>query len=190
MREDWLWITEYVRPWLATAGILITNGIGLKFYIAWQKGKTDTANVALAQDKLDLEGDKAIRDHYADELKSLREQIQKSGDGHAMRYAAAEERHQLAMQKADERFNAAQAAADERERGCEAKVAALRATVAALTEEVQGLRALMGQTGRSAIVLATNRPSLQVQEAADRAATALGNLDEGLRTIPHTKDPE
>jgi len=182
MSEALAWVEPMLRPIIAL-GTMVTSGGVIALYSANRKSKAELLALAnTAEDKLNT--------HYATELKSLREQLVTTGNNARDRAAAAETRHMEAQAAADERFNRAMAAADERERACEERVRELRDEVRLVSEEMIGLRRNVGQSARSAIVLAANSPSIPIQESADRAATALGEADDRLRNLPHAELPE
>lgn len=173
-----VWLGENWLRIIMAVGSVVTSGGVLKLAQLYYQNKNAALKLVLDTDTAnDLAADK-LRTHYAGELEALRSQITKQGDAHAER-----------QRKADERYDAGMKAADEREEHCQKQVSALRVAVAELTKEVLGLRAIIAQTGRSAIVLAANSPSLPIQESAERAATALGEADERLRNLPHTETP-
>ena len=182
MSEALSWVEPLLRPIIAL-GTMVTSGGVIALYSANRKSKAELLALAnTAEDKLNT--------HYATELKSLREQLVTTGNAARDRAAAAETRHLEAQSAADERFNRAMAAADERERACEERVRELRDEVRLLSDEMAGLRKNTGQNARSAIVLATQVPSLTVQEAANRAVTALDQCDERDHSLPHTELPQ
>lgn len=164
------WIeTNWLRLILALTSTS-TTAIALRFYTVWRKGKSDDA-------KLEQEGDAGIRDHYARELTQLREQVVKSGEAHAARAAVQTERYEAMLRAADDRFAAAMEASGEREAKCHAEVRLLREEMSKMSEEIIGLRRQIGQTGRSAIILATHAPSETIQHSAERAADAIEALE-------------
>lgn len=162
-----------------------TLGVALQFYRVWRAGRTSDEAQRQSALKLDQDGDGAIRDHYATELTALREQIIKSGNAHAEREQLSAARHREQLTAADERFRIAMEAADGREAECQRQVRGLREEVQALSEEIIGLRHQLGQSSRSAIILAATAPSLPIREAADRAADAIGAVHDGIAAIPH-----
>lgn len=166
-------VAWFGENWARVIVALTSTGtltLALKFYMAWTKNRSD-------EKKIDLDGDAKIREHWAAELAALRDQISKSGEAHAQRAAAAEDRYRNGLKAADERHEAAMKAADEREAACHAEVQGLREQVRELSDEIVGLRRQLGQAARSAIVIATHAPSDTIVEAADRAADALEKLD-------------
>jgi hypothetical protein len=160
MTFDWAWISENVRPWIATAGSLASGGIATRLYIAWRNGN-------ISEKQIDVDADDKLSSHYATELAALRAQIVASGEAHARRQTLA-----------DERYDAGMKAADAREAHCQEQVATLRAEVLSLSDQVVGLRRLLGQTSASAVILATHAPSADVQDAAHRAAEHITELED------------
>lgn len=160
----------------------VTSGAALKFLHIYLQNRT-------ANKTLDLNAEDTLNKHYAAELAALREQVVKTGDSARARAEAAEKRHMEAQIASDERFDRAMKASAEREQACEDRVSELRDEVRTLSDEIAGLRKNVGQSGRAAIVLASQVPSLTIQEAADRAATALGDADERLHSLPHSEGP-
>lgn len=172
------WIGENWLRVIMAIGSIVTSGGVLKMAQLYYQNKNAALKLVLETDSAaDVAADK-LSAHYATELEALRTQITRQGEAHADR-----------QRKADERYDAGMKAADEREAHCQEQVATLRAAVADLTKEVLGLRSIIAQTGRSAIVLAAHSPSMEIQEAADRAATALGEADQRLNNLPHAQEP-
>lgn len=180
------WFEEnWLRVIMAITGVLTSGGV-LKLAQLYYSNKNAALKLGLDTDIADNVAADLLSKHYATELEALRTQVTRQGEAHADRQRRADERYDAGMKAADERMKAA----DEREEHCQEQVSALRKAVAELTKEVLGLRAIIAQTGRSAIVLAANAPSLPIQESAERAATALGEADQRLRNLPHTETPE
>jgi len=185
-------IASFFAEWgraIISVSSLGTFAFAARFYFQWRANNRADAQVEQNGDKIKLDGDKAIRDHYATELTALREQIVKSGDAHAERERLSAERHREQLTAADQRFQIAMDAADGREAECQAQVRVLRGEIQALSEEVIGLRHQLGQSSRSAIILAASSPSLPIREAADRAADAIGAVADGIAAIPHHERP-
>lgn len=172
------WLGENWARIIVSLTSIVSASTIVAGYRVWRNGKS-------ADLKVETDGDGQLRIHYAAELQSIRDQLTKSSAAHVQRAADAEARHREAMIAADERFNRAMLASDEREAACQAEVRLLRDEVRKLSEEIFGLRKNMGQSGRSAIVLAAQVPSLDIQTAADRAADALTDHDERLHALPH-----
>lgn len=183
LANDVSWLAENWARIIVAATSTGTLGFAGAFYRTWRKGRTDDL-------KTDTDADGKLRDHYAAELQSLRDQIRASGEADAKRAVQAEERHRKAMEAADDRFNRAMTASDEREAASQAEIRLLREEVRKLSEEIFGLRKNVGQAGRSAILLATHSPSADIVDVADRAATALGEHEERLRALPHSEGPD
>lgn len=173
------WLGENWLRIIMAIGSIVTSGGVLKLAQLYYSNKNAALKLTLDTDIADNAAADLLSKHYATELEAMRLQITRQGEAHADR-----------QRKADERYDAGMKAADEREAHCQAQVAELRLAYAELTKEVLGLRAIIAQTGRSAIVLAANAPSIPIQESADRAATALGEADERLRKLPHAEAPQ
>lgn len=189
MSQEAAWMGENWLRIIIALGSIITSTGTLGIYRVYRNAKS-------ADLKLELEGENNLNSHYATELASLREQLVKTGenarlraneaeDRHNRALAAAEERHVLAMAAAEERFNIAMRAAAERE-------IQLRDEIRKLSEEMHGLRGNLGQTGRSALYLAsqaTQPPSETILAAADRAVAAFTDHEDRLASIPHHERP-
>jgi hypothetical protein len=161
--SDFAWFTLNVRPWIATIASVITSGVATGLYVAWRKGRSDDRKTDVEAEKVASDTADGIRDHYAEELKSLRGQIIEQGRLNSERQNASDERYRKSME-----------AADAREAACQENVDKLRREVATLTEEVLGLRRILAQSARSALVLAgSTPPSPSIIAAADRAAEAI-----------------
>jgi chromosome segregation ATPase len=174
------WIAEnWLRVVLAVTSSA-TLGVAVQFYRIWRSARS-------ADRKLDVDEADGIRDHYAAELAALRAQIVTSGTAHAERAREAEERYRAGLRAADERHDAAMRAADEREAQCQENVRELRSEVRHLSDEIIGLRRQLGQSSKSAIVLATHAPTETIKASAERAATALDELE--ARAHEHEREP-
>jgi hypothetical protein len=146
-----------------------TLGFAGAAYRTWRNGRSTDR-------KVDVDEADGIRDHWAAELAALRTQIIQSGERHAEREARSQERYEAGLAAANARHDAAMDAADEREAACQAQVRELRLEVRDLSAEIIGLRRQLGQSARSAIVIATHAVSEDIQHSADRAAAALDAL--------------
>lgn len=112
-------IIEQVRPWVSTGALVGLLGLCVKLYL-------DNRRITLNRDKITLDGEDGIRDHYANEVASLRRQIidtQKLSD----------ER----MANAEKRYAEAISAADSRHRNCEQECDRLRVKVVGLERQIE-----------------------------------------------------
>lgn len=128
-------LLEGVRPWVSTGALVGLLTLCVKLYL-------DNRRISLDRDKITLEGEDGIRDHYATEVASLRRQIidtQKLSD----------ER----MANAEKRYAEAITAADSRHRSCEQECDRLR-------EKVLGLERQVEQIHRASLKLFTLRDDL------------------------------
>jgi len=173
MSSEMSWIAENWARLVVAASSLGTLRFAQMAYGIYRKGRSEDL-------KTEADGDTNLRDHYAKELQSLRDQITRSGEQHAERAEAMASRHRAAMIAADERFDRAMSAADAREAACQAEVRELRKDVSRLSEELIGLRRILAQTSRSAIVLAGQVPTETIETAAGRAADAIGEFEERM----------
>lgn len=121
-------LAEGVRPWLSTAALLGLLTLCAKLYLTNKKMEIDT------------EG--GIRDHYAKELASLRNQILEATKLGDARLANAEKRYAEAIE-----------AADHRHRSCEQECDRLR-------EKVLGLERQIEQIHRASLKLFALREDL------------------------------
>lgn len=128
-------ILEVVRPWVSTGALVGLLGLCVKLYL-------DNRRITLDRDKITLEGEHGIRDHYATEVASLRKQLidtQKLSDDR--------------MANAEKRYAEAITAADSRHRSCEQECDRLR-------ERVLGLERQIEQIHRASLKLFTLRADL------------------------------
>lgn len=128
-------ILEAVRPWVSTGALVGLLTLCVKLYL-------DNRRISLDRDKIQLDGEDGIRDHYATEVASLRRQIldtQKLSD----------ER----MANAEKRYAEAISAADSRHRSCEQECDRLR-------EKVLGLERQIEQIHRASLKLFALRDDL------------------------------
>ena len=131
-------ILEAVRPWVGTGALVGLLGLCVKLYL-------DNRRITLDREKITLEGEDGIRDHYANEVASLRRQIidtQKLSD----------ER----MANAEKRYAEAISAADSRHRNCEQECDRLR-------EKVLGLERQIEQIHRASLKLFALRDDLPAE---------------------------
>lgn len=166
MQPEIGWIAENWSRVIVSITSTATAGFAAQAYRVWRRGKSDDLQIGTTRET-------ALRDHYATELASLRNQIIKSGEASHNRQMAA-----------DDRYNQAMKASDEREAACLQRVDSLMARVDELQEIVAGFRDNLRQTERSAIILATHAPSIPIQEAAGRAAVALGQAEQRYHDDP------
>lgn len=131
-------VLEAMRPWVSMGTLVGMFGLCAKLFL-------DNHRITLDRNKIELEGEDGIRDHYATEVASLRRQIldtQKLSD----------ER----MANAEKRYAEAISAADSRHRNCEQECDRLR-------EKVLGLERQIEQIHRASLKLFALRDDLPAE---------------------------
>ncbi|TXH85406.1 MAG: hypothetical protein E6Q77_00550 [Rhizobium sp.] len=126
---------EAARPWVSTTALVGLFGLCVKLYI-------DNKRIVTDREKIILDGEDGIRDHYATEVASLRRQIIET-------QKLSDER----MANAEKRYAEAISAADSRHRNCEQECDRLR-------EKVLGLERQIEQIHRASLKLFALRDDL------------------------------
>lgn len=147
-------VLEAMRPWVSTGTLVGLFGLSAKLFL-------DNRRITLDRNKIELEGEDGIRDHYATEVASLRRQIidtQKLSD----------ER----MANAEKRYAEAISAADSRHRSCEQECDRLR-------EKVLGLKRQIEQIHRTSLKLFALREDL-----SDETKETLRSLEQATFAPP------
>lgn len=133
-----------VPAWITSGGVMGLFGLG----IYWHLGSRKVSIEGRATDNIDKAD---IRDHYANEVASLRAQVIAQGERHAATIAEAEGRHKAAiaeiegrykklLSEAEEHYRNALQAAEDRHEDCMRDREALRAEVQTLKDEIEGFR--------------------------------------------------
>lgn len=160
-------VLEAARPWLSTTALTasaIFLGLLLKHHLGLKRIALDK-EIAGNADEAD------IRDHYADEVRQLRERL----DGQS-------ERHRIATETETERHKEEMAAADRRHEECVNAREELREKVWALKDQVMGLvRLLITNSARGTLALSEDEVSGHVREAAERVERLFAPNEEKLK---------
>lgn len=143
-------------PWVTGGGLVAATGVAAKLWVDLKRLEMESRNNAYAAVQT---AENSIRDHYAQEVASLRGQLLAMAQTNASSLALAEQRYREAI-----------AAADERHSRCEQECEALR-------EQVRGMEREIGEMAHRLVSL-DNRPVVRVLEAPHENPRMLEQKDD------------
>jgi len=171
---DWYSIFGTLPGWITSAGVLSILGIIVRWHLGQRKLQIEAQQVEVNALGVRNTDEADIRDHYAEEVKQLREQLNGQGERHRNQILAIEQRHREQMDAAERRHDDCVKIREE-----------LRDQVSALKDLVAGLRRVIVQASASqAISIAGTKPG-EVPE--DILAAAL-RVEEVFRPKPEDGD--
>lgn len=148
---DWPSLTGTVAGWVTAGGVTTIAAILAYVYI-WR------GRIAVDAKRVANENEADIRDHYADEVRQLRQQLERQSTRHGRVLRVAEGRARQAALDAEARHEQCVRDRDE-----------LRDKVWALKDQVSGLvRLLLQNSAAGTLILSADQVSNAVREAAER----------------------
>lgn len=154
-------VLETARPWLAPGFLLGIFGLLLRQQV-------QNRRIGVDEKRVRLDDDKDIRDHYADEVRQLRDQVVKQG-----------ERHRAVLREVDKDYKASLTAAESRHDECVQQRDELRDQVRALKDLVDGLQRVILQNSASGVIALGDAVHPDVRAAAERVEE-LFNREKGV----------
>lgn len=152
-------------PFLGTLPGWITgaSSSALAAIVAWyllgkRKIQVQAETVKVEAFKVETADEADIRDHYAEEVRQLRQRLDEQSHRHTRALNAAETRHRRALASVEQRYQRALRDADSRNAECQREREEDRREMERLREDVKGLRAQLLQLGDSSLALFPIKP--------------------------------
>lgn len=137
---------ESVRPWISPVALLGILGLVVRWQHGIRKLAIEARRVDITAAEVDLKDEADIRDHYADEVRQLRERLDAQSERHRVILAGSEERHEQCKREREE----------------------LRDDARKLKDIVAGLIRIITQASASKAILLDSTASTYVRDAAKR----------------------
>lgn len=147
--------------WITASGVTGILWIVAHWQLGVRKVAVEAQQVRVNAAQVEHVDEADIRDHYADEVRQLRERLDAQAERHVRRESDIEERYRKLLREADERHEACQDANKD-----------LREEVERVKEELGGLRRQILRYSADGVILLehdpTGAPSQEVVAAAER----------------------
>lgn len=162
----WPAIAGTVPGWITAGGVVSLVGIVFTHLRGIQKLKIEAHQVDINSRQIDNADEADIRDHYAEELASLRKALEAAGEraGRRERLFMARERNQ------EERHRTLMAEGEKRHEECVGAREELRDQARELKDIVAGLIGIIRQASASQAILLGDDASEFVRGAAERVS--------------------
>ncbi len=118
--------------------------------------------------KVEVDAEKGIRDHYADEVSQLRATVIRQGERHRDEMIAADKHWREAVQAAEERHEECQKSRDELRKAFLLAGDESRSQIEALRDLVAGLQRVILQNSAAGVLSLGDSASPEVRAAAER----------------------
>jgi flagellar motility protein MotE (MotC chaperone) len=156
-------LVEVVRQWITPVSLMTILGFVVRWQLGLRKLRIEAKQVDVNAEQVTQTAEADIRDHYADEVRQLREQLNGQGERHRQSIASIEARYQEALTNSERKH---EECARDRDH--------LRDKVQALKDLVAGLRRIITQTSASQAIRLSSDPASEIEipddirEAAER----------------------
>ncbi len=172
-----------IPGWIGTGGIMGLLALAIFYLLNSRKIGVDEKRVGIERETQQDKDKADIRDHYAAEVASLRDRIDKQAERHGVNVAAiearykkmlddAEDRYRKSIEEVEAHYRRALVDADKRHDDCVKDRDALREEVAGLKSEIDGLRRQFAAAGADRVIAlgepGHRPPSDAVVESAHR----------------------
>lgn len=146
---------EAIRPWVSPAALLAILGVVVRWQLGLRKLKIQADQVEVSAQEVSNKDEADIRDHYADEVRQLRERMDRQS-----------ERHREILQESDRKHEECQ---KDRER--------LREDSSSLKDIVRGLIRIITQASASQAIFLGPEASAEIRAAAKRVESLFVRAD-------------
>lgn len=151
---------------LSSVGFLI---VLLRFYIMNRRLRIDATRVKIAAKEVDDKDIADIRDHYADEVRQLRDQLQRQSERHFNERQSDLQRFREDLTLAETRHRETLLVADRAHQECVDVREKLNEQVTKLKSQVEGLiRMIVTNQARGALLIDPDEMPQEIREAAER----------------------
>lgn len=178
-----------IPGWITAGGVVTILGIVLKHHLGLRRLKIEADQVEVTGRGIRNADEADIRDHYAEEVRQLRERLDRQAERHRLTITDVEDRARQIVSDIEERSRKAIEESDRRHEECEQARREMRREVDDLREEIRGLRAILAQRSESVIRLFPN-VSPEIEDAAARAADAVTANDASDKPRKGAREPK
>jgi hypothetical protein len=137
---------ESVRPWISPVALCAILGLVVRWQYGIRKLRIEARRVEITGEEVVHKDEADIRDHYAEEVRQLRERLDAQAERHRVILAEAEDRHEQCKRERDD----------------------LRDDSRKLKDIVAGLIRIITQASASKAILLDSAASAYVRDAALR----------------------
>lgn len=155
-----------IPQWFTVAGVASILGIVLRYRLGWKR-----LNIEDQKQKDTDEAD--IRDHYADEVRQLRDKLDKQSGQFRRDLTDLEDRYRGLLEATENRWQRLLSDSEKRHDECMADRDHLRERVNALENELNGLIRMIAQNSANKVLQLGDDVSDDIRAAAERVEIIL-----------------